>query len=226
MKKPVRLRERYPEPSRRAPQRRPPLSLPPRQDGTRRERNPRAWRPLDNRRQPSMGAAANGGGTSSTAANRTTSAPRRRGAAKRATTRRKDLAILRSTQKSGQPLGQSMCGANLEVPVGRNRDSSEKSLATLNYLEIKQIMGKRGNGYSVLLAVCSAICPASFWSRSANLYGQNILVNESIFFMPFILFFVRMVDIFHSITNEWAKFDSKDMFFFYFFSHASPTSTP
>jgi hypothetical protein len=28
-----------------------------------------------------------------------------------------------------------------------------------------------GNGYSVLLAVCSAICPASFWSYSANLYG-------------------------------------------------------
>ena len=55
--------------------------------------------------------------------------------------------------------------------------------------------------------------------------GQNILVNESIFFMPFILFFVRMLDIFHSITNEWAKFDTKDMFFFYFFSHASPTST-
>ena len=55
--------------------------------------------------------------------------------------------------------------------------------------------------------------------------GQNILVNESIFFMPFILFFVRMVDIFHSITNEWAKFDTKDMFLLYFFSHASPTST-
>jgi hypothetical protein len=55
--------------------------------------------------------------------------------------------------------------------------------------------------------------------------GQNILVNESIYFMPFILFFVRMLDIFHSITNEWAKFDTKDMFFFYFFSHASPTST-
>ena len=55
--------------------------------------------------------------------------------------------------------------------------------------------------------------------------GQNILVNESIFFMPFILFFVRIVDIFHSITNEWAKFDTKDMFFFYFFSHALPTST-
>jgi hypothetical protein len=30
-----------------------------------------------------------------------------------------------------------------------------------------------GNGYSVLLAVCSAICPASFWSRSANLYGAE-----------------------------------------------------
>jgi hypothetical protein len=28
----------------------------------------------------------------------------------------------------------------------------------------------KGNGYSVLLAVCSAICPASFWLRSANLY--------------------------------------------------------
>jgi hypothetical protein len=55
--------------------------------------------------------------------------------------------------------------------------------------------------------------------------GQNILVNESVFFMPFILFFVRIVDIFHSITNEWAKFDTKDMFFIYFFSHASPTST-
>ena len=31
-----------------------------------------------------------------------------------------------------------MCGANLEAPVGRNR-----SLATLNYLEIKQIMDIR-----------------------------------------------------------------------------------
>jgi hypothetical protein len=30
-----------------------------------------------------------------------------------------------------------------------------------------------GNGYSVLLAVCSAICPASFWSRSANFYGAE-----------------------------------------------------
>ena len=37
--------------------------------------------------------------------------------------------------------------------------------------------------------------------------------KESIFFMPFSLFFVRMLDIFHSITNEWAKFDTKDMFF-------------
>ncbi len=46
--------------------------------------------------------------------------------------------------------------------------------------------------------------------------GQNILVNESIFFMPFVLFFVRMVDIFHSITYEWAKFDTKDMFYLFF----------
>ena len=35
-----------------------------------------------------------------------------------------------------------MCGANLEAPVGRNRDSSGQSLATLNYLEIKQIMDR------------------------------------------------------------------------------------
>jgi hypothetical protein len=82
-----------------------------------------------------------------------------------------------------------------------------------------------GNGYSVLLAVCSAICPAAFGHVLPICIGQNILVNESIFFMPFILFFVRMVDIFHSITNEWAKFHTKDMFFFYFFIHASPTST-
>ena len=69
-----------------------------------------------------------------------------------------------------------------------------------------------GNGYSVLLAVCSAICPASFGHVLPICMGQNILVNELIFFMPL-------------ITNEWAKFDTKDMFLFYFFSHASPTST-
>ena len=73
----------------------------------------------------------------------TTCAPRQRGAAKRATTCREDLAILRSNQLTGQPLGHSMCGANLEAPVGRNRDRSGLSLATLNYLEIKQIMDRR-----------------------------------------------------------------------------------
>jgi len=36
-----------------------------------------------------------------------------------------------------------MCGANPEAPVGCNRDSSGQSLATLNYLEIKQIMDRR-----------------------------------------------------------------------------------
>ena len=36
-----------------------------------------------------------------------------------------------------------MCGENLEAPVEHNRDSSKKSLATLNYLEIKQIMDRR-----------------------------------------------------------------------------------
>ncbi len=41
-----------------------------------------AWRPLDSRRRPSMGAAADGRGMSSTAANSTTSAPRQWGTAK------------------------------------------------------------------------------------------------------------------------------------------------
>ena len=36
-----------------------------------------------------------------------------------------------------------MCGENLEAPVEHNRDSSKKMLATLNYLEIKQIMDRR-----------------------------------------------------------------------------------
>jgi hypothetical protein len=36
-----------------------------------------------------------------------------------------------------------MYGKILEAPVGCNRDSSEKLLATLNYLEIKQMMDRR-----------------------------------------------------------------------------------
>jgi hypothetical protein len=39
-----------------------------------------------------------------------------------------------------------------------------------------------GNGYSVLLAVCSAICPASFGCVLPICMGQNILNNESIIF--------------------------------------------
>jgi hypothetical protein len=35
-----------------------------------------------------------------------------------------------------------MRGENLEAPVGRNRVSSKKLLATLNYLKIKQIMDR------------------------------------------------------------------------------------
>jgi hypothetical protein len=41
-------------------------------------------------------------------------------------------------------------------------------------------------GYSVLLAVCSAICPASFSCFLPFCMGQNILANEWIIFMPFI----------------------------------------
>jgi hypothetical protein len=36
-----------------------------------------------------------------------------------------------------------MSGANLEATVGSNRDSSKKLLATLHYLEIKQMMDRR-----------------------------------------------------------------------------------
>ncbi len=36
-----------------------------------------------------------------------------------------------------------MCGETLEAPVGRNRGSSRRSLATLNYLKIKQIIDRR-----------------------------------------------------------------------------------
>jgi hypothetical protein len=36
-----------------------------------------------------------------------------------------------------------MYGKNLEAPVGRNRDSSEKLLPTLNHLEIKQMMDRQ-----------------------------------------------------------------------------------
>jgi hypothetical protein len=45
---------------------------------------------------------------------------------------------------------------------------------------------EEGKGYSVLLAVCSAICPASFGCILPFCMGQNILGNEWIIFMPFI----------------------------------------
>ncbi len=69
----------------------------------------------------------------------------------------------------------------------------------------KQTLHDIGKGYSVLLANCPAICSVIFVTSCHFCMGQNILVNELIFFRPFILFFVRIVDIFHSITNEWAK---------------------
>jgi hypothetical protein len=36
-----------------------------------------------------------------------------------------------------------MCGEKLGAPVGHIRESRDKSLATLNYLEIKQLMDRR-----------------------------------------------------------------------------------
>jgi len=47
------------------------------------------------------------------------------------------------------------------------------STEALFHDEIEETTSIGGNGYSVLLAVCSAICPASFWSHSANLYGAE-----------------------------------------------------
>jgi hypothetical protein len=43
-----------------------------------------------------------------------------------------------------------------------------------------------GKNYSVLLAVYSAICPASFDCILPFCMGQNILADEWITFMPFI----------------------------------------
>jgi hypothetical protein len=51
----------------------------------------------------------------------------------------------------------------------------------------------RGNGYFVLLAVCSAICSASFGRVLPFCMGQNILANEWIFLC-------------HSFVNEWFNF--------------------
>jgi hypothetical protein len=48
-------------------------------------------------------------------------------------------------------------------------------------LELEDIL--EGNGYSVLLVVCSAICPASFGHVLSFCMGQNILVNEWIFYV-------------------------------------------
>jgi hypothetical protein len=50
-----------------------------------------------------------------------------------------------------------------------------------------------GNGYFVLLAVCSAICAASFGRVLPFCMGQNILANEWIFLC-------------HSFVNEWDNF--------------------
>jgi hypothetical protein len=51
-----------------------------------------------------------------------------------------------------------------------------------------------GNGYSVLLAVCSAICPASFGHVLPICMGQNILVNVLVFFYAI------------HFENEWVNF--------------------
>jgi hypothetical protein len=50
-----------------------------------------------------------------------------------------------------------------------------------------------GNGYSVLLELCSAICPASFGNILQFCMGRNILANEWIFLC-------------HSFVNELVDF--------------------
>ncbi len=67
------------------------------------------------------------------------------------------------------------------------------------------------------------------WEKAVLIYMQFVLHADMLFcnVLPFCIrqnIFVRLVDIFHSITNEWAKFDTKDVFSF-IFSRALPTST-
>ena len=52
---------------------------------------------------------------------------------------------------------------------GRTADAQRRASSATMKAHIRHM----GNGYSVLLAVCSAICSASFWSHSANLYGAE-----------------------------------------------------
>jgi hypothetical protein len=62
-------------------------------------------------------------------------------------------------------------------------------------LDIQSVLGLApwGNGYFVLLAVCSAICSASFGRVLPFCMAHNILANEWIF-------------VCHSFVNEWVNF--------------------
>jgi hypothetical protein len=64
--------------------------------------------------------------------------------------------------------------------LSANASTSENRLSCPNETISALLFG--GNGYSVLLAVCSAICPASFGYVLSFCMGQNILVNEWTFY--------------------------------------------
>jgi hypothetical protein len=96
---PVRLRDHYPEPTRQATWKGLSLSLPMKQDGTRRECNPGAWPPV----VP--------GRLLMTEAKRTTTS-RRQEAAKQATTCIDDLALSQSFHTKGTPIGHALHNKN------------------------------------------------------------------------------------------------------------------
>ena len=60
-------------------------------------------------------------------------------------------------------------------------------------LSLSVVISHLGNGYLVLLAVCSAICSASVGCILPICMGQNMLVNEWIILC-------------HSFVNEWVNF--------------------
>jgi hypothetical protein len=83
---------------------------------------------MGNNRWPSLAAAGPGGRTSKTVANSTACIPRRWGTAKQATTCREGKECLQSFH-SGEPIRHFM--------------SASKGLASLNYMDIKQILDRK-----------------------------------------------------------------------------------
>jgi hypothetical protein len=67
-----------------------------------------------------------------------------------------------------------------------------------------------------------------FWGGKAILLCMQFALHAFILFLQFLPFcirqniFLRMVEIFHSITYEWDKFDDRNIFSY--FSHGLPNN--